>query len=74
MIQAAFFAVEDTAVENERAARLEISATQPLYGKKVRLSEGEAGTLEEEVLKYFGLRWIDFSWTQGIGAASPAFY
>ena len=59
------FAVQDTAVENERAARLEISATQPLYGKKVRLSEGEAGALEQEVLKYFGLRWLDFRGRKG---------
>ena len=59
------FRVEDVAVENERAARLEISATQPLYGKKVRVSEGEAGALEEEVLAHFGLRWVDFRSRKG---------
>ena len=59
------FRVEDAEVENERAARLEISATQPLYGKKVRVSEGEAGALEEEVLAHFGLRWVDFRSRKG---------
>ena len=59
------FRVEDAATENERAARLEISATQPLYGKKVRVSEGEAGALEEEVLAHFGLRWVDFRSRKG---------
>ncbi len=59
------FAVEDVEIENERAARLEISATSPLYGKKVRVSEGEAGALEEEVLAHFGLRWLDFRSRKG---------
>ncbi len=59
------FMVEDALVENERAARLEISATQPLYGKKVRVSGGEAGALEEEVLTHFGLRWADFRSRKG---------
>ena len=59
------FSVEDVTAENERAARLEISATQPLYGKKVRVSEGEAGVLEEEVLDHFGLRWVDFRGRKG---------
>ncbi len=59
------FRVEDEEVENARAARLEISATQPLYGKKVRVSGGEAGALEEEVLAHFGLRWLDFRSRKG---------
>lgn len=54
------FVVEDAALESERAKRLEISAAMPLYGKKVRLSGGEAGELEQEVLDLFGLRWLDF--------------
>ena len=59
------FKVEDAEIENERAARLEISATEPLYGKKVRVSGGEAGALEEEVLAHFGLRWVDFRSRKG---------
>lgn len=54
------FKVEDAERESLRALRGEISATAPLYGKKVRVSEGEAGALETEVLDAFGLRWLDF--------------
>jgi len=53
------FVVED-ALESERVKRLEISAALPLYGKKVKLSSGEAGGLEQEVLDSLGLRWLDF--------------
>lgn len=54
------FVVEDAALESERAQRLEISAALPLYGKKVKLSGGEAGRLEQEVLDSLGLHWLDF--------------
>lgn len=54
------FRAEDADAETPRALRGEISATGPLYGKKVRVSEGEAGELETEVLAHFGLRWLDF--------------
>lgn len=54
------FQVEDAELETPRALRGEISATGPLYGKKVRVSEGAAGALEAEVLAHFGLRWSDF--------------
>ncbi len=47
--------------EIPRAAALEISATLPLYGKKVRLSDSQAGSFEREVLETFGFRWIDFA-------------
>lgn len=50
------FQVEDAEVETERAARLEISATLPLYGRRVRSSEGDAGALEALVLQRHGLR------------------
>lgn len=54
------FRVEDAAAESARAVRGEVSATGPLYGKKVRVSEGDAGVLETEVLAHFGLRWAEF--------------
>jgi tRNA pseudouridine13 synthase len=54
------FEVEDAEVDSLRALRGEISATGPLYGKKVRVSGQEAGALEAEVLARFGLRWSDF--------------
>jgi tRNA pseudouridine13 synthase len=59
------FLVEDADAESERVRRLEISATLPLYGKKVRVATGEAGALEAEVLDYFGLRWADFTGRKG---------
>lgn len=53
------FVVEDGDKETPRAKRLEISSALPLFGKKVRVSEGQAGELEQEVLERFGLRWTD---------------
>ena len=53
------FRVEDPD-EAARARRLEISATLPLYGRKIRVSEGEAGSLEQQALDDLGLAWTDF--------------
>ena len=58
------FEVEDPS-EAARAERLEISATLPLYGKKVRPSNGRAGELESEVMESLGLRWLDFTGRRG---------
>ena len=44
------FVVDDGERESERARRLEISAALPLFGKKARVSGGDAGVLEECVL------------------------
>jgi tRNA pseudouridine13 synthase len=54
------FLVEDGAAESPRAERLEISATLPLYGRRVPVSQGQAGELEHLVLARFGLRWSAF--------------
>lgn len=54
------FLVGDPAAESERAARLEISAALPLYGRKVAGGLEEAAVLESEVLQRFGLRRSDF--------------
>ncbi len=59
------FRVEDGALESPRAARLEISATLPLYGRRVRLSEAEAGVLEGRILERYGLRWSAFGSRRG---------
>lgn len=59
------FRVEDGALESPRAARMEISATLPLYGRRVRLSDGEAGTLESRILERYGLRWSAFGSRRG---------
>jgi tRNA pseudouridine13 synthase len=53
------FAVVDAAAESVRAYALEISATLPLYGKKVRPSAAEAGEREAKGLAMLGLRWSD---------------
>ena len=58
------FEVKDEA-EAERAQRFEISATLPLYGKKVRVSAARAGELEAETLAYYGLHWEDFRGRHG---------
>ncbi|UJR79505.1 tRNA pseudouridine synthase D [Sandaracinus amylolyticus] len=49
------FVATDVAVENERAARFEISATGPMFGAKMRWPEGEAKRREEETLAAAGL-------------------
>jgi tRNA pseudouridine13 synthase len=59
------FSVEDAKEESPRAERLEVSATFPLYGKKVKESPHEAGALEREALAHFGLRWLDFRSRRG---------
>ena len=54
------FLVGDAATESERAARLEISAVLPLYGRKVSGGLEDAATLEGQVLGRFNLRRSDF--------------
>ncbi|MCA9838022.1 MAG: tRNA pseudouridine(13) synthase TruD [Trueperaceae bacterium] len=58
------FKVEDE-TESARAERFDISATLPLYGKKVKVSDAIAGEREQASLDYYGLRWIDFSSRRG---------
>jgi len=60
------FLVGDAAAESGRAARMEISAVLPLYGRKVSGGLEEAAALESEVLARFDLRRSDFRpWTRG---------
>ena len=54
------FFVGDALVESERAARLEISAVLPLYGRKVSGGLEDVAALESQVLERFGLRRSDF--------------
>jgi len=49
------FLVSDTAKEQPRADRLEISATGPIWGKKMKRAQAEAGGLEERILTSQGL-------------------
>ncbi len=74
------FLVEDPAIEGPRARALEISATVPLYGRKVRTSPARAGEIEAAAMERLGLRWSDFTSRRGdrrptrilIGGASVA--
>jgi tRNA pseudouridine13 synthase len=58
------FKVESEA-EAERAKRFEISATLPLFGKKVKMSESFAGELEQSVLEFLELTWVKFATRRG---------
>lgn len=49
------FLVSDAAKEQPRADRLEISATGPIWGKKMRRAGEKAGALEERILSAQGL-------------------
>ncbi|WP_038057644.1 tRNA pseudouridine(13) synthase TruD [Thermus amyloliquefaciens] len=51
--------------EAERALRLEISATGPLFGKKYPEAQGAARALEDEVLARYDLRREDFALRRG---------
>ena len=51
--------------EAERALRLEISATGPLFGKKYPEAQGAARALEDEILARFDLRREDFRARRG---------
>lgn len=58
------FKVESDA-EAERAKRFDISTTLPLFGKKVKMSEGQAGELEQSVLDFLELTWVKFASRRG---------
>lgn len=49
------FVSEDLALDRERAARFEISATGPMFGARMRWPEGEARRREEAALSRWGL-------------------
>ena len=59
------FRVEEVDKESVRAERLEISATLPLYGKNVQVSDGDAGKLDRETLEYFAISAEDFDLIPG---------
>ena len=49
------FVVEDEAIENDRAARFEISATGPIFGLRVTLPQGAVAEREAAALEALGL-------------------
>jgi len=58
------FKVEDLK-EAERAKRLEVSATIPLFGKKTKMADADAGQLEQDALDYYELKWVNFARRRG---------
>lgn len=65
----ACFRVEDTATEQPRADRFEISPTAPLFGYKAMLAQYEPGKKEEALLYQAGLTLN--SWKLGRGLDMP---
>jgi tRNA pseudouridine13 synthase len=59
------FTVSDGELETPRAKRLEVSATGPLYGKKVMPAHGPSRALEDEVLAHFELTTESFKARKG---------
>ncbi|HRN18832.1 MAG: tRNA pseudouridine(13) synthase TruD [Trueperaceae bacterium] len=59
------FLVTDAEAEAPRAERLEISATLPLHGRKVKPGTGRAGEVEALILERYGLRWSQFGARRG---------
>lgn len=59
------FEVVDVESEGPRAQGLAISATLPLYGSRVRVSNATAGEAETSLLERFGLRWEQFRARRG---------
>jgi tRNA pseudouridine13 synthase len=57
MDHGALFDVVDAGAEAERAARLEITPTGPLFGRDMRRASGEPGQDEERVLAATGVAW-----------------
>ena len=59
------FLVEDASLESPRARSMELSATIPLYGRKVKPSPGQAGEFESAALALYDLSWQQFTSRRG---------
>ncbi len=59
------FEVKELETELPRALNNDISALLPLYGKKIKIAEGDAGALEREVLEHFEIEWDAFTGRRG---------
>lgn len=64
----ACFTVEDTAVEQPRCDRLEISPTGPLPGLKMARLSADAGAIENPIIEAAGLTEDDLRRTKNFGA------
>jgi tRNA pseudouridine13 synthase len=68
----ALFDVEDAAAEAERAARLEITPTGPLYGRDMRRALHEPGAHEEALLAASGVAWDALERSRLLGSRRAA--
>ena len=55
------FFVENPVLESERSKKLQISSLLPLYGRKIRPSEHNAGEIENRLMEDFGIIWSEFA-------------
>ena len=55
------FPVENQSRESERSKNLEISSLLPLFGRKIRLSNHDAGKIEYQIMKDLGIIWSEFA-------------
>ena len=65
-VNGACFLVEDAAVEEERAAAFEISASGPMFGCKMKQPEGAVRELEDTILAGSGLELSQFDLPGGL--------
>jgi len=65
-VNGACFLVEDAAVEAERVAAFEISASGPMFGCKMKCPEGAAWELEHEILEQGGVALSAFDMSGGL--------
>ena len=65
-VNGACFMVEDVAVEAERAALFEISATGPMFGTRMTMPGGAVLELEQQILSHEGVNPEDFDLGSGL--------
>jgi tRNA pseudouridine13 synthase len=65
-VNGACFMVEDAALEQERAAAFEVSASGPMFGCKMKRPEGEVWQLECDILEQAGVELALFDMPGGL--------
>ena len=52
------FLVENETLESDRSKKLQISSLLPLFGRKTRLSDHNAGEIENQIMEELGIVWV----------------
>ena len=55
------FLVENETLESDRSKKLQISSLLPLFGRKTRLSDHNAGEIENQIMEELGIVWSEFA-------------